>query len=62
MIKDKKLSFCNIGRFVTPQTIHLDRFDSLNQVDAINNLTGGSSGSYGGGGAPAGPGRERTTG
>ena len=45
MIKDKKLSFCNIGRFVTPQTIHLDRFDSLNQVDAINNLTGGSSGS-----------------
>lgn len=45
MIKSKRLSFCNIGRFIAPQTIHFDRFDSLNQIDAVNNLTGGSSGS-----------------
>ena len=45
MLKPKKLSFCNIGRFITPQTIYFDRLSQLNQIDAENNLTGGSSGS-----------------
>jgi len=45
MLKLKTLKFKNIGRFVEEQTIDLANLGSLIQVDAQNNLTGGSSGS-----------------
>jgi DNA repair exonuclease SbcCD ATPase subunit len=45
MLKLKSLTFKNIGRFVDEQTINFDSLGNLVQVDAQNNLTGGSSGS-----------------
>ena len=45
MLKLKTLKFKNVGRFVEPQEISFDRLGNLVQVDAQNNLTGGSSGS-----------------
>lgn len=45
MIKLKSLKFKNIGRFVEPQEISFEKLGNLVQVDAQNNLTGGSSGS-----------------
>lgn len=45
MLKLKSLKFKNIGRFVEPQEISFEKLGNLVQVDAQNNLTGGSSGS-----------------
>lgn len=45
MIKLKSLKLKNIGRFVELQEIFFDKLGNLIQVDAQNNLTGGSSGS-----------------
>lgn len=45
MLKLKTLKFKNIGRFVESQEICFDKLGNLVQVDAQNNLTGGSSGS-----------------
>lgn len=45
MLKLKTLKFKNIGRFVEPQEIAFEKLGNLIQVDAQNNLTGGSSGS-----------------
>jgi DNA repair exonuclease SbcCD ATPase subunit len=45
MLKLKILKLKNIGRFVEPQEISFEKLGNLIQVDAQNNLTGGSSGS-----------------
>jgi len=45
MIKIKQLTFENIGRFVSPQSIDFESLSHLVQVDAINELSSGSSGS-----------------
>ncbi len=45
MLKLKSLKFKNVGRFVEPQEISFEKLGNLIQVDAQNNLTGGSSGS-----------------
>ena len=45
MLKLKTLKFKNIGRFVESQEISFEKLGNLVQVDAINNCTGGSSGS-----------------
>jgi len=45
MIKLKTLKFKNVGRFTSEQFIDFTSLDNLVQVDAINNNTGGSSGS-----------------
>jgi DNA repair exonuclease SbcCD ATPase subunit len=45
MLRLKNLKFKNIGRFVEQQEISFDSLGNLVQVDAQNNLTGGSSGS-----------------
>jgi energy-coupling factor transporter ATP-binding protein EcfA2 len=45
MLKLKKLTFCNIGRFIEEQTIDFETLGNLVQVDAQNLNTSGSSGS-----------------
>jgi len=45
MLKLKKLTFSNIGRFTDEQNVDFTKLGSLVQVDAQNNNTGGSSGS-----------------
>jgi DNA repair exonuclease SbcCD ATPase subunit len=45
VLRLKKLHITAFGRFVDRQTIDFDELGSLVQVDAINNNTGGSSGS-----------------
>lgn len=44
MLGLKRLTFNNIGRFVTEQTIDFTEFDKLVQVNGSNKNTGGSSG------------------
>jgi DNA repair exonuclease SbcCD ATPase subunit len=44
MLIPKSLTFCNIGRFITPQTIDFTQLGDLVQVDGQNNCSGGSSG------------------
>jgi len=44
MLTLKRLTFNNIGRFVTEQTIDFTSFDKLVQVNGFNKNTGGSSG------------------
>jgi DNA repair exonuclease SbcCD ATPase subunit len=45
MLRLKSLKFKNFARFVEPQEISFDKLGNLVQVDAQNNVTGGSSGS-----------------
>jgi len=45
MLRLKTLKFKNIGRFIEQQEISFDKLGNLVQIDAQNNLTGGSSGS-----------------
>lgn len=45
MLKLKSLEFEKIGRFLEKQTINFSSLGNLIQVDALNNNTGGSSGS-----------------
>jgi len=44
MLRFKNITFCNIGRFVTEQTIDFTGFGNLIQIKGVNNNTGGSSG------------------
>lgn len=45
MLNIKKLKFSGIGRFIEEQVIDFTNLSNLNQVDAENLITGGSSGS-----------------
>jgi alpha-D-ribose 1-methylphosphonate 5-triphosphate synthase subunit PhnL len=44
MLKFKTLTFQNIGLFVTPQTVEIDKLGRLVQIEGKNLNTGGSSG------------------
>ena len=44
MLSLKKLTFNNIGRFITEQVIDFSQYDKLIQVNGFNRNTGGSSG------------------
>ena len=44
MLSLKRLTFNNIGRFITEQTIDFTQYDKLVQVNGVNKNTGGSSG------------------
>lgn len=44
MLIPKSLTFCNIGRFITPQTIDFTQLGDLVQIEGQNNCSGGSSG------------------